>query len=192
MPTQGFNLATVPASPWKNGGGSTREILSWPPGAGIDAFDWRVSVATIAAPGPFSAFEGVERSITLLSGDGVQLQGEGVDHRLATPLQPFAFSGDVALQCRLLGGPSTDFNVMARRAHGSTSVAVIAAAQPLPSTTHGLLLAACGAWQVNDQALTEGAGLWWADASQAWCVAPVATADARLLFVTYRPSAERA
>ena len=48
MSLQFFDLATVPATPWKNGGGSTRELACWPLGAGMDAFGWRVSVATIA------------------------------------------------------------------------------------------------------------------------------------------------
>ena len=60
-----FALADLSASPWKNGGGSTREIVCRPPGAGMDGFDWRVSVATIARSGPFSVFTGVDRVIVL-------------------------------------------------------------------------------------------------------------------------------
>ena len=63
------------AAPWKNGGGSTTEIAISPPDAGFDDFDWRISVATIAADGPFSAFAGIDRVITLLAGAGVLLQG---------------------------------------------------------------------------------------------------------------------
>ncbi len=39
--------------PWKNGGGSTTEIAVFPIDSGLDAFDWRVSMATVAADGPF-------------------------------------------------------------------------------------------------------------------------------------------
>lgn len=46
------------ASPWKNGGGVTREIAAQPPGASLDGFAWRVSVADVAQPGPFSRFPG--------------------------------------------------------------------------------------------------------------------------------------
>ena len=63
---QFLDLASTPPVPWKNGGGSTRELACWPPGAGMDSFAWRVSVATIARPGPFSAFPGVDRQIMLL------------------------------------------------------------------------------------------------------------------------------
>ena len=36
-------------TPWKNGGGVTAKIAAAPPGAGLDAFDWRISRATVAA-----------------------------------------------------------------------------------------------------------------------------------------------
>ena len=117
---QRFSIATLPSMPWKNGGGSTCEIACWPPGAGLGDFAWRMSIASISQSGPFSIFRGVDRSIMLLEGDGVHLRASqtqegGIDHRLDTPLQPFAFSGDSSVQCTLLGGPSRDFNVMTRR-----------------------------------------------------------------------------
>jgi environmental stress-induced protein Ves len=82
--------------PWKNGGGVTREIVCQPPGAGMDSFDWRVSIAHIASDGPFSAFPGIDRVITLLKGGGVHLSSADgqVNHRLGTPLAPFAFAGE--------------------------------------------------------------------------------------------------
>ncbi|MEG1056294.1 MAG: HutD family protein, partial [Janthinobacterium sp.] len=63
---QRFDLNQIPHSPWKNGGGSTREIVCFPPGAGMDSFAWRISVATISQAGPFSAFAGIDRQIMLL------------------------------------------------------------------------------------------------------------------------------
>jgi hypothetical protein len=44
---QRFDLNQIAPSPWKNGGGSTREIACWPQGAGMDSFGWRVSVAVM-------------------------------------------------------------------------------------------------------------------------------------------------
>lgn len=177
-----FAIDELPATPWKNGGGSTREVLSWPPGAGFDSFDWRVSIASIAASGPFSVFPGVDRSIMLLDGDGVRLQGRGIDHRLATPHAPFAFSGDEAIDCTLLGGASTDFNVMGRRARGQARVQVLRAAAALPALPHGLVLAVQGRWQAGDHKLAAGEGLWWADAPLAWPLAPL-DPDAALIAV---------
>ena len=109
-----FDRRTLEAMPWKNGGGVTREIVCQPPGAGLDAFDWRVSIAHIASDGPFSRFEGVDRVITLLEGAGVQLSSDDgmVAHRLATAWQPFAFAGEAAIDSRLIDGPWDDFSVM--------------------------------------------------------------------------------
>ena len=63
-----FDTADLAVHAWKNGGGSTREIVCSPLGAGIDHFVWRVSIATIAQSGPFSIFAGVDRVIMLLAG----------------------------------------------------------------------------------------------------------------------------
>ncbi|CAI0832056.1 Various environmental stresses-induced protein [Serratia proteamaculans] len=103
-----FDFASLPVTPWRNGGGETREIASWPLGA--QDFDWRASIATIAQDGPFSAFSGIDRSITLLEGDGVRLFSAGqIDHHLSQVGEPFSFSGDVALQATLLGGQQSGF-----------------------------------------------------------------------------------
>ncbi|KQP18100.1 HutD family protein [Pseudorhodoferax sp. Leaf267] len=185
---QRFDVAALPATPWKNGGGSTREVACWPAGAGFDEFLWRVSIASIAASGPFSRFAGVDRVITLLDGDGVLLQGQGVDHRLDRPLAPFAFRGDVALDCTLLGGACSDFNVMTRRGRLRAELQVLHAGAALPAAPHGLLLAWRGAWRgawrASGQLLASGRGLWWADAPQAWTLSTNDT-DAALLAVLW-------
>ena len=165
-----FALAELPATPWKNGGGTTREVAAWPPGASVQDFDWRISVATIAADGPFSAFAGIDRVITLLAGDGVLLQGAGWSHALDEALAPFAFAGDEPVQATLLGGASEDFNVMTRRGRCQAQVLVVRTAQPIAmdAGTAGLLLAAQGDWQWQPQgntapiALPAGHGMWWA------------------------------
>jgi environmental stress-induced protein Ves len=57
--------------PWKNGGGTTIEIARSPEppeGAGLDDLDWRVSMARVDGPGPFSRFEGVDRTLAVLDG----------------------------------------------------------------------------------------------------------------------------
>jgi uncharacterized protein len=56
--------------PWKNGGGETAEIAVFPEGATLDDFDWRISMATVSADGPFSLFPGVDRTLSVLEGDG--------------------------------------------------------------------------------------------------------------------------
>jgi environmental stress-induced protein Ves len=103
------------ASPWKNGGGVTREVASSPSGTGVSDFDWRVSLADVADGGPFSTFEGIDRVITVVQGEGMALTVDGEETVISERYQPFAFSGDAKTDCRLLGGPLIDFNVMTRR-----------------------------------------------------------------------------
>src|SRR5262249_32442961 len=100
--------------PWKNGGGITREIFREPGGRG--AFDWRLSLATIAASGPFSEFAGYDRTLVFVNGDGVQIAfaGHG-DTRLTQAGQLVNFAGEWATSCTLIGGPSTDLNLMVNR-----------------------------------------------------------------------------
>ncbi|MBT9465998.1 HutD family protein [Hydrogenophaga sp.] len=180
-----FDIADLPPTPWKNGGGSTREIVCRPPGANMDSFEWRVSVATIAANGPFSVFPGVDRVIMLLDGAGVRLQGTGIDQRLDTPGVPFAFSGDVALDCALLGGPSTDFNVMTRRSQWRAEVTVLTGTRQIATAPSGLALAVRGRWHLqsgaHDFRCAPGTGMWW-DAAAKWKATPL-TPDAMLVAV---------
>lgn len=72
--------------PWKNGGGTTREVTSGTvhaPLASMESevgFDWRVSVADVDVGGAFSAFPGIDRVITLVEGEGMVLTWTG--HRI--------------------------------------------------------------------------------------------------------------
>ncbi len=108
------------AMPWKNGGGTTWEVAVSPPGAGLDDFDWRVSLARVEADGPFSAFPGVDRGFAVLEGEGVALAVGGAAEAAIRPGDPpFGFSADLPTVARLLGGPVTDLNAMTRRARVS-------------------------------------------------------------------------
>ena len=103
------------AAPWKNGGGSTMEIAVFPPEAGLMAFDWRISLATITASGPFSSFPGIDRSLMLVDGDSVQLTLDGTRKVVLSAAQPMLwFPGEAAVEAQVKW-PTTDFNVMTRR-----------------------------------------------------------------------------
>jgi environmental stress-induced protein Ves len=172
-----FDVQDVPAMPWKNGGGVTREIVCMPPGAGMGDFDWRVSIAHIAGDGQFSAFPGIDRVITLLSGGGVHLLGDDglVNHRLDTPLAPFAFAGEAAIHARLLAGDCHDFNLMTRRAVCSASLQVLRSACEWPVAAQGLLMAVLGSWRLegpSTHTLLPQQGLWWSDADTPWRLCP--------------------
>ena len=59
---------------WKNGGGETAEIAVFPEGACYDDFHWRLSMARIAADGPFSTFPNVDRTLALIEGNGMVIE----------------------------------------------------------------------------------------------------------------------
>jgi environmental stress-induced protein Ves len=110
--------------PWKNGGGNTTEIATFPEGSDFRSFIWRVSIAEVLQDGPFSPFAGVDRTLVLLAGGGMRLTGEGAPIELRTAFAPIVFSGDAALQCGLLAGPVRDFNLMVRRGKARGSIVV--------------------------------------------------------------------
>lgn len=114
----------VPPQPWKNGGGVTRELLRWP-AEGVGGGDWRLrlSVADIAADGPFSAFPGVTRWFAVLAGEGVVLTLPDGEHTLRPGDAPLCFDGAAAPGCRLLDGPTVDLNLMLQGLDGALMVA---------------------------------------------------------------------
>nr|WP_315402058.1 HutD family protein [uncultured Duganella sp.] len=113
--TQLIQYASLMPAPWKNGGGSTTEIAAFPPGAGFDEFDWRVSLATITQDGPFSAFPGIDRTLALVDGDGVLLDF-GDERVVLSPSEPLIeFAGEEQVHATVTGANTTDFNVMTRR-----------------------------------------------------------------------------
>ena len=101
---------------WKNGGGSTTEIAIEPSGASLESFDWRISMAQVASDGPFSEFPGIDRTLAVISGSGLQLSIAGKPAMtLDRGSDPVQFPGDVASSARLLSGEITDLNIMSRR-----------------------------------------------------------------------------
>jgi environmental stress-induced protein Ves len=103
--------ASFKASPWKNGGGVTHEVIRVPPGC--DAFQWRVSVAQIEASGPFSDFAEYHRKMVLLRGAGVRLTFDGRNHCELREVGDMAeFDGACATRCELKDGPCADLNLM--------------------------------------------------------------------------------
>jgi environmental stress-induced protein Ves len=151
-----FVLSALPAQPWKNGGGLTREIAVMPSGAGMADFTWRVSVAEIARDGPFSPFPGIDRQILLLAGAGVRLQSPveavpavpAINHLLNEPLRPFPFAGEAAISATLLGGPTQDLNVMTRRGVMRAEVDIARSDLDVGPCGGLVLLAVHGAWQL--------------------------------------------
>lgn len=109
------SLASVVPQPWRNGGGSTQVLLTWP-----HADDWmlRISVARIERNGPFSAFPGVERWFAVMQGDGVTLRLGDTNIDLRPDSAPFRFDGVAAPECFLLNDATQDLNLMVMRESG--------------------------------------------------------------------------
>jgi environmental stress-induced protein Ves len=103
------------ARPWKNGGGATRTVGSAPEDVGLDDFDWRLSIADVASDGPFSHFDGVDRTLAILDGPGMTLSIAGKPTRLDRDRCVVSFAGEADVVAALLGAPTRDFNVMTRR-----------------------------------------------------------------------------
>lgn len=102
--------------PWKNGGGVTTELLIEPPGATLDNFEWRLSMARLDADGPFSAFPGIDRYLAMLEGT-VILTIDGHARALAAGDETVRFSGEAPVYAKLPGSgvSATDLNLMVRR-----------------------------------------------------------------------------
>ena len=99
--------------PWANGRGTTVELLRED---GPDGLLFRLSMASVIEDGPFSILPGIDRSLTILSGPGFRLQGDGLS-LICAPLVPVSFPGDLAVRAEGTDAiPSVDFNVMSARA----------------------------------------------------------------------------
>ncbi len=111
--------------PWANGKGITVEMLRLD---GPEGMLLRLSRAAVVEDGAFSLFPGVERNLTVITGPGFDLVGEGIALQ-AKPLIPVDFPGDVAIRALRVTAPSDDFNVMTARALPKPRVQVLVAGQ---------------------------------------------------------------
>ncbi|MEE1811978.1 MULTISPECIES: HutD/Ves family protein [Streptomyces] len=152
MTARVLRAADRTATPWKNGGGVTREIAASPEGAPLDAFDWRVSLADVSRDGPFSSFPGVDRTLTVVEGAGMDLMVGGEHHIVDEQYWPHDFPGDLETEGRLLGGPVVNFNVMYRRERTSAEVAVVRGTVRLSVPEGGAVLAVA----LEDGAVVDG------------------------------------
>ncbi|HEX5051408.1 MAG TPA: HutD family protein [Planctomycetota bacterium] len=151
-------LADQPVMAWANGGGSTRQVAIDPPtGSLAKGFRWRVSIAQVASDGPFSVLPGIDRSLWLLRGAGVQLTVDGATIDLTRPLQRFDFAGETQVTSRLVAGPCEDLNVMVARnlVRAQATLADIPAGSvlDLPATEQRLVVVLSGRLATPDGAL---------------------------------------
>ena len=162
------------AMPWRNGGGVTHEIAR----AEQDGrLLWRLSIAEVASDGPFSAFAGLMRILTVIEGAGMAL-GTPDGTLDARPLTPVRFSGDVPVLGQLVAGPVRDFNLIFDPRNIAGNVEVVDG--PDDRVGNGAILALGSGVRADGMAIpTGGAAL---DARRV-SLAP----DARALLVTLAP-----
>lgn len=141
IPRSGFHTAR-----WKNGGGLTHEIARLEDGG---ALIWRISLAEVAANGPFSAFPGLTRVLTVIDGGGLDLESPE-EVLSALPLMPVRFSGDTPIAARLRGGSCRDVNVIFDPGRVAARVAVL---RPDEGATATAVLALAGEVRVGDALL---------------------------------------
>lgn len=99
--------------PWRNGKGMTREIARAPEATA--EFDWRLSLASLSEDGPFSNYEGYERAVVLVEGEGFTLDFGADDRRALTVAGAHAiFDGGQGVRCHLVSGPCRDLSLMVR------------------------------------------------------------------------------
>lgn len=156
---QRFALADLPPEPWRNGGGWTRTVAAVQVG---ERLRWRISAADITQPGPFSVFDGIDRTAVLLRGPGLVLQGPQ-ERVVFEGLGAVArFPGEWPLQATLGEGAARLWNVMVDREALRADVQVHrgdSAVLDLPSTA--VLMVVDGALDVLDgpaALMTLGAG----------------------------------
>lgn len=159
--------------PWKNGGGETVEIAVSPDSAGLADFDWRVSMATVATDGPFSVFAGIDRTLSILDGEGMTLFIEGrAPERLTQASEPLPFAADAPTSATLINGTIIDLNVMTRRGRLTHSVQRIFVDGPSDAAFgSGTTLVLChrGNAEINGLALDTGDCLLVSNANAARC-----------------------
>ena len=109
--------------PWKNQGGVTHEIAKRENDQNIL---WRLSIAEVTQNGPFSLFDGLHRSLTVITGAGMDLHGASGNLVHEAPLLlPITFSGNDVLTGVLRNGPCQDFNLIFDPKHFEGRVDII-------------------------------------------------------------------
>ena len=138
-----IRYAELKAHPWRNGGGVTRELARHPLTSQDNAWDWRVSIAEVSKAGPFSAFAGMDRVLTVIDGELLLLSVDGAEHPLEK-YRPYRFSGDADSAGALPTGDIRDLNVIARNGafKGYTSIVELSKkrAHPVFEGQFGILL----------------------------------------------------
>ncbi|MCE2574140.1 HutD family protein [Komagataeibacter sp. FNDCR2] len=112
-----LTLTTLDAfapQPWRNGRGTTRQIMAHDAHASPSPHFWRVSLACIECDGPFSLFPGLVRQLALASPGKLTLEGIGTGGTtLGHPGEIIRFDGAAPVTASCHGRSVLAFNLMA-------------------------------------------------------------------------------
>lgn len=170
-------VASLPKTPWRNGGGTTTAIAAEPDGASFDDCLWRIDLSDIGRAGPFSHLAGLDRTIVPLA-SGLTLAIDATSHELPA-LEPFAFSGDDATTCEI-AAPMQAFNALTRRGKATAEVARRAGAGRIAGPGALVLFVARGGFTV-----VEGDGR--PSQAEAGAAVIVRMVDQPIAFEPFRP-----
>ncbi len=137
-PARIIRFRDLPSTPWRNGGGLTREVA-------VGSYDgriaWRVSVADVARSGDFSPFPGVDRVLVLCGGSKMVLDVDAREHLLQR-WDMIRFAGEAGTSATLIDGGTVDLNVMTRRGVAVADVGISLVDHPctVPTRPTGTVL----------------------------------------------------
>lgn len=118
-------------SRWKNGLGITRTVDIAPSHAGFETFEWRVSMADVGDPTPFSPLPSVDRWLMPIAGSGFELMINGASFQPAVG-EVVQFTGDDEASGGASGTGSRDLNLMVRRPHSDADLRALSIAPDTP------------------------------------------------------------
>tara|TARA_R110002049_G_scaffold23781_5_gene84550 strand:- start:1733 stop:2302 length:570 start_codon:yes stop_codon:yes gene_type:complete len=166
----------LPASVWKNGGGITREIAR---GDHTGRMAWRLSMAEVAQDGAFSDFNGYQRILTVIRGNGMVLHSP--DTAMHAPrLVPVTFDGATPIKATLTQGPLEDLNLIFDPLLCTGTVSILADGATIAAGGSDVIAVVCvsGTLALADSDLRQGDC-----ALLGPNTAPIDTADATALVV---------
>lgn len=131
MPILTINADYTPTQPWRNGGGTTRELLVWPTleysesqnlAIAVPPWQVRITLAKMDKNGVFSAFPGVQRWYSVAQGTGVILHMPNEVLTLHPGDAPLCYDGAITPACELIDGSTENLNIMAQQGQATMSV----------------------------------------------------------------------
>lgn len=142
---------------WRNGLGTSWDIASEPPSAGMDDFGWRFATARIDADVPFSAYQQVDRIFTLIEGAGLELAfGNGRKLNVERLFVPHLFACDIPTFCTLSDGPCMALNLFTRRGMWEAQAEILSINAEIAHSGPVLLFALKGRAEAEGEMLEAG------------------------------------